>query len=71
MPAKKIYILRGNIPFGLDRDYFISMDGKKTEIIGDTKTMKYELEIQKQYSIWKNRTNTEIFLMNPKPNLIS
>ena len=34
MPAKKIYTLRGNIPFGLDRDYFISMDGQKTEIIG-------------------------------------
>ena len=34
MPTKNIYSLRGKIPKGSDRKYFVSMMGNKTEIRG-------------------------------------
>ena len=35
MPIQQnLYILRGKIPFGIDREYFISMHGQETEISG-------------------------------------
>ena len=34
MPTKNIYSLRGKIPKGSDRKYFVSMTGNKTEIRG-------------------------------------
>ena len=41
MPTKNIYSLRGKIPKGSDRKYFVSMTGNKTEIRGlkDTKSV--------------------------------
>ena len=41
MLPKKFYTIRGNIPQGLDRDYFVSMNGKETEISGTKATKCY------------------------------
>ena len=41
MPTQKFYTLRGKIPPGLDRDYFVSINGKETEISGTKATKCY------------------------------
>ena len=38
MPLTNFYTLRGEIPNGLDRDYFVNMDNEKTEISGSKQT---------------------------------
>ena len=40
MPLTNFYTLRGEIPNGLDRDYFVNMDNEKTEISGINKKKK-------------------------------